>query len=472
MSQKKLLRSLVAPAIVVAVAASLWSFRGSLFPKRTDFDEVASPAAAALSEHQVLELSQQARKNLRLESKPERPTDYWRTVTIPAVVQDRPGVSDRKVTSPAVGVISEIHAYPGDTIQPGENLITIRLLSEYLQTTQTQLFKATREIALLQSEIDRVSGLANTGAVSGNRLIELNNNVTRQTTIVESARQELISRGLSPRQIEQVESGDFVSTIRLVAPLPQIADEQGGNGSGNQANQSTITSSNESDPPIAYEVQGLAVELGQSIQPGQLIASLANHHLLYIVGHAFNREAEFLAQAAEESRPVEVEFSDDSTSRWPPLNQTFRIRHLSNSIDFESRTFDFFVPLANQSRKYGKDGERFFVWRFRPGQRARIYVPVEKLPNVFVLPAEAVAHAGPNAYVYRQNGGLFNQISVHVLHEDRRNVIIANDGNMTPGAYFVQNAAASLNRILKAQSASGEPSGMHVHPDGTVHATH
>ncbi|TWT51445.1 hypothetical protein Pla22_42230 [Rubripirellula amarantea] len=74
--------------------------------------------------------------------------------------------------------------------------------------------------------------------------------------------------------------------------------------------------------------------------------------------------------------------------------------------------------------------------------------------------------------MFRQNGDLFKQIPVHVVHEDRRSVVIANDGNITAGAYLAQNSAASLNRVLKSQSASGQEPGVHVHADGTTHAAH
>jgi membrane fusion protein, heavy metal efflux system len=97
---------------------------------------------------------------------------------------------------------------------------------------------------------------------------------------------------------------------------------------------------------------------------------------------------------------------------------------------------------------------------------------VEELKDVFVLPAAGIVREGPEAYVFRQNGDLFNRRPVHILHEDRLNVVLAHDGSITPGLYLAQNGAASLNRVLKAQSASGEPVGLHVHPDGTVHAAH
>jgi hypothetical protein len=193
---------------------------------------------------------------------------------------------------------------------------------------------------------------------------------------------------------------------------------------------------------------------------------------LFIKGHAFKQEAPLLEQAAQKGWPIDVEFAEDDSRHWPPLEQTFRIRHLANTIDSASRTFDFFIPLTNQSRTYEQDGQTFLVWRLRPGQRVRLHVPVEQFENVIVLPAAALVREGPEAYVFSQNGDLFNRIPVHVLHEDRSNVILANDGSVRPGSYLAQSSGASLNRVLKAQAASGVRADIHVHADGTTHEAH
>ena len=154
------------------------------------------------------------------------------------------------------------------------------------------------------------------------------------------------------------------------------------------------------------------------------------------------------------------------------MDQKFEIRHLSNSIDTRSRTFDFYIPLQNQSRDYTKENETFIVWRFRPGQRVRLQVPIARLEDVLVLPVAALVREGPEAYVFQQNGDLFNRLPVHVLHEDRSHVVIANDGSVIEGVYLAQTAAAVLNRTLQSQAASGLPANVHVHADGTVHASH
>ncbi len=411
----------------------------------------ADHGAADAPERDVLELSPQARKNLGVVSKPVVVTDFRRTILVPGEITDRPGISDRGVTSPAVGIVTQVHAFPGDTVQPGQKLFTVRLLSEYVQNAQAELFKAVRETELAQEKRARLAQIGE-GAIAGSRLIEIDQQLRRFAAEITSRRQELLARGLLPGQIQEVEAGRFVSTVEIVAPPPAAAGAA------------------EGDP--TYEVQELKAELGTQVQAGQLLGVLADHRLLYAEGHAFKREAPALERAAQLGWPVEIEFAEDDPTAWPPLGQAFAIRHLANTVDRESRTFDFFVPLENQSRRYEKDGLAFTVWRFRPGQRVRLHVPVEELRGVIVLPAAAVVRDTGESYVFRQNGDLFDRLPVNVLHEDRRSVVIANDGSVAPGWYLAQGSAASLNRVLEAQAASGMAVGTHVHADGTVHGGH
>ena len=440
----------IAVAIVAAgyVAREPWIARVS--PTGTAAD--AEPAATPVDEPKVLQLSAQARKNLGVVSKPATLQAYWRKIQVPAAIVDRPGRSDRGITSPAVGVVTRVHAFPGDMVKPGDLLFTLRLFSEYLQNTQKELFSSARETEFIQAELRRVSGLADRGAIAGAKIIDLENQLQRQEAVIQAHRQDLLTRGLNPEQIKRVAEGQFVSTVDVVAP--PLVD--------------TGTTSGD----FVYEVQELAAELGQQVQAGQLLSTLANHHTLYIEGHAFKREAPFLETAAQRGWNVDVEFAEDDPAHWPELNQRFEIRHLGNAIDTESRTFDFYIPLSNQSRSYKKGDETFIVWRFRPGQRVRLHVPVEELKGVFVFPAGAVAREGPETYVFQQNGDLFHRIPVNVVHEDRRNVVVANDGSVKRGLYLAQRSAASLNRVLKAQAASGMRADVHVHADGTVHASH
>ncbi len=471
-SLSRLLKNILLLGLVVGGAAVGYLTRDRWLPLLTapapatadlaphdDEPQHAEPAAAA----DTLELSSQARKNIALVSRPARLSTFRRTIDLPGRVVDRPGRSDRGITSPAVGIVTVIHAFPGDTVQPGDRLFTLRLLSEYVQNTQSELFKVTREIELETEKQNRLKQIGE-GAIAPVRLIEVDQQLRRLAAASQSHRQELLTRGLSPEEIDQIASGTFVTTIEVRAPKPQPDSRP------QQTDTSTTAPPATADGPITYEVQELRVELGSQVQAGQLLAMLADHRQLFIAGHAFKRETPLLERAARAGWPIEVEFAEDDPTAWPPLTQAFEIHHFSNMVDPETRTLDFFIPLANQASRYTKDDQNFVVWRFRPGQRVRLHVPVEELEGVIVLPAGAVVREGPEAYVFRQNGDLFKRLPVHLLHADRRQAVLANDRSVAPGWYLAQSAAATLNRVLKEQMASGMPVGVHVHADGTIHA--
>jgi len=102
-------------------------------------------------------------------------------------------------------------------------------------------------------------------------------------------------------------------------------------------------------------------------------------------------------------------------------------------------------------------------------------VPVEKLvvraPDgkteilPFVLPAGAVVREGPEAFVFIQSGDTFVRKPVRVLHADRSEIVVANDGSVTEAEFVVRNQAAAINRALKAQAAGGggDPHAGHDH---------
>jgi hypothetical protein len=195
---------------------------------------------------------------------------------------------------------------------------------------------------------------------------------------------------------------------------------------------------------------------------------LANHQVLSIEGHAFRDETPLLERAVRENWSIEVDFQEAPGSDWPTIARSFTIGLLGSTIDPVQRTFNFLIPLENQSRLVEREGHTQRLWRFRPGQKVRLRVPIEKLENVFVLPAESVTFDGAEAFTFTQNVNTFVRRPIHVLVRDRQFVVAANDGAIVPGSFAVQNAAAQLNRMVKSQSST-VPKGYHIHADGSMH---
>ena len=415
-------------------------------------EEVTTPTSKVI-------VSEQAQQNLGLVAKPLKVQTFWKTIQVPGMVVDRPGQSDRGIVAPATGVVSEILHFPGDTVQPGDALFRLKMVSESLYLTQTELFKATQEITLAQAQKKRLEAST---ATSESRLIEVDNQISRFQVAVKAYRQELLNRGFGPVLIDGIAEGKFINEISIVVPPPSRIP------SSLIPQPSSLPLNAEGATAPTFEVQELKVDLGQQVQAGQTLCLLSNHQSLAIEGRAFRDETPLLERSVKEGWSVEVDFQEDAATDWPAVDQGFRIRHMANTIDPVNRTFAFLMPLENQSRTIEDEGRTQTLWRFRPGQKVRILVRVGKLDNVFVLPADAVAREGAEAFVFTQNDNTFERKPVRVLLQDRQQVVLANDGSLLPGTYVVQSAATQLNRMVKAGS-SGAPKGYHMHADGSLH---
>jgi len=453
-------------AVIAAIGGGLYATRAIWLPHFTGEKPAQGESAAEVAEETAeppgkIIVNEQAQENLGLTSKPLKAQTFWKTIQVPGMIVDRPGLSDRGVVAPATGVVSRVFHIPGDTVRSGEPLFTLKLLSESLHMTQTELFKATQDITLALAQRKRLQEAV--GAVPEAKLIEVDNQVTRLEVAVKAYRQELSNRGFTRDMIDAVASGKFVNEITISVPLRPASTT---------ARPSPTIPAEEkptADQMLSFEVQELKGELGQQVQVGQLLCTLANHQLLAIEGRAFRDETSLLERSVKEKWPVEVDFQEEASTDWGEVKQSFRIRHLSNTIDPKNRTFAFLLPIENESRTVEDEGRTQTLWRFRPGQKVRLHIRVEELKNVLVLPADAVTQDGSEAFLFTQNVNTFTRRPVRILLQDSRRVVIVNDGSIAPGTYAVQTAAAKLNRMVKAGGASGIPKGYHVHADGSLH---
>lgn len=432
--------------------------------------EPAEQSEASTPQNDKIIVGDQAQRNLALSAKPLKAGSFWKTITVPGMVVDRPGVSDRHIVAPATGIVTQIFRVPGDTVRPGDVLFTLQLSSDSLHQTQADLFKTSQDIKLAEARLDRL--VAAGEGVPQVRVIEVESEITRLEAAAKSSRHELLIRGFTPDDLEQVSGGVLIKEIS-VAVLPQPSVQK--SPAVTLASESTLP--HDDVPPLAFELQVLKVEAGQEVQAGETLCLLSNHQLLAIEGQAFRDETLLLERTIKEGWPVEVDFQEAEGADWPPVDQSLNIRHLANTIDPVTRTFAFRIPLENQSKTVTHDDKSQLLWRFRPGQKVRLEVRVDELANVFVLPANAVVREGGDAFVFTQNVNTFERKPVHLVFQDRDRAVVANDGSLPTYlknkeqwtmAAIVRNSAAQLNRMTKA-GASEVPKGFHIHADGSLH---
>ena len=139
---------------------------------------------------------------------------------------------------------------------------------------------------------------------------------------------------------------------------------------------------------------------------------------------------------------------------------------IANAVNEETRTLPFYSRLRNVLVRDEKDaeGKRFISWKYRLGQRLRVFVPVEVWEQQFVLPNEAVVREGADYFVFRENGDDFEQVPVHVKYRDSRSSVIANDGSIFPGDVIARRAAHQMQMAIKNAAGGGvDPHAGHNH---------
>src|SRR5205814_5556 len=159
-------------------------------------------------------------------------------------------------------------------------LFTLKLLSEALHQTQTELYKTAQELKIVQEQRKRIGTMSQAGAVATQQVIEADAQILRHQVATKAYRQELLTRGLTPEQIDAVADGHFVTEIVVTAP--RLAEDAA---------------------PASFEVQELKVELGQQVPAGQTICLLANHQTLSVEGRAFRDETQLVERAVREGWP-------------------------------------------------------------------------------------------------------------------------------------------------------------------------
>ncbi len=142
------------------------------------------------------------------------------------------------------------------------------------------------------------------------------------------------------------------------------------------------------------------------------------------------------------------------------------IAFLASEIDPAARTLPFFVTLKNELLEDAQkeDERRFVTWRFRPGQRMQLQVPVEEWKDQLVLPVAAVVKEGPDSFVFEQNGDHFDRVAVHERYRDRSSVVVANDGTIFPGDVVALKGAHQMQLAIKNKAGGGiDPHAGHSH---------
>jgi len=424
------------------------------------------------SESESLELSGNALRNLGLTPdfiQPVALTTYRRGITVPALVAGRPGRTRLQVATPMTGVVMHVHALSGEAVEPGTLLFQIRLTHEDLVQAQTGFLQTLGELDVERREIARLTDVAQSGAIPRSRLLEREYAKEKLEALLGAQSEALRLHGLSESQVEQIaRDRHLLKELQVFAPAPDehSSDElrlarQPFQQVAWQPEAGRLEPHAPSTPLV---ISDLHVHKGQSVAAGETLCVLSDYSDLYIEGLAFEQDAGAIAAAAARQWTVTA-VMEQPGGRHQFLD-ALRIIRLSNEVDPDSRTLRFYVRLPNEieSSTASEDGHRFIGWRYRPGQRLQLQVPVEEWPDSIVLPVDAVTREGAEFYVFQQNGDHFDRVTVHVKYRDQTSVVIASDGSLFPGDVVALRGAHQMQMALKNRSGGGvDPHAGHTH---------
>lgn len=244
-----------------------------------------------------IQLSDQARRNIGLQTGEVTIGEFTRSVTIPGIVTERPGRTVIRVAAPLTGVVTDVFAEPGQSVKPGEPLFVLRLNREEIVDAQFAYLQTLEAIDVENKEIARLESIRS-GVIAEKVVLERKFERQKLEARARAERQALLLLGLAEEQVEGIaHSRKLLHEFQVVAPLPhdETAEEHDEDG-GPRVGESLSTP--------ALILDELSVQRGDAVVAGQALCTLADLSLLYLEGRAFERDAAALSRATTEGWTV------------------------------------------------------------------------------------------------------------------------------------------------------------------------
>jgi len=208
-----------------------------------------------------------------------------------------------------------------------------------------------------------------------------------------------------------------------------------------------------------WDVHAVHVRLGQHVDAGEPLLTLADSRKLYLEARPVGGEIVALLRSLQEQTPIEAVPLVADTG---PVLGDVRLQGLTGEED--QALARLVVENRVQSTTKDGDGRGYRSWALRPGLRYMLRVPVRKLEKVFVVPADAVIEQGAARVVYLQNGDAFAPVPVVVAYANYEVAVLGPGSEVFPGDFIVTGGAFALNLALRAGDGGAiDPHAGHNH---------
>jgi multidrug efflux pump subunit AcrA (membrane-fusion protein) len=405
-----------------------------------------SPSAKASEEPEgdTLLVSPQAEKNINLTTVPATLDDFQRTVTIPGRLVEQEGHSRLEVSAPLTGIVEKIFTIRGEAVRPGQPLFQLKLNHEETIERQRELLKSVKELEVEKQELKRLEKVTASGAVAGKRFLNTQYNIQKLKATIQAEKEGLLLLGFTQDQVDKILSHKhLVQTTTVKAP--QVKNQHA-----------------TCECEHMLQVSQIDISVGQQVESGNTLSTLTDYCLLLIEGQALEQDVTALNNVIKKKLPLTAIVEEqDKSIKIPNLQILF----LDPKVDMETRALRFYVYLPNEiiNQTKTQEGRLFVEWKFRPGQRVDLLVPIESWSNCIALPRKAVIQDGIESVVFVKQGQKVTRKPIVEKYRDARVVVIDNDGTLFPGEEVVVNGAYQLFLKMKNRSKPIDPHAGHHH---------
>lgn len=396
-------------------------------------------------EHDHIDLSEQAAGNIGLKVAVLENKPYQRTIAIPAVVIERPGISRVEVSAPLTGIVTKVFHSSGESVGPRTPLFQLRLIHEELVATQREYLVILEELDVVQREIQRLEEVTASGAVAGKSLLERQYEQQKLNASLKALREALLLHGLSDDLVESISvERRLIAEITVDVPDAPLPNPLHG-------------------VRCCFTIQSMAVTVGKHVEAGDTMAELTDYTNLYIEGRAFQRDAAAIENAAANEWKVTAELDSGGAH---VDTKDLSIAYVANEVDLESRALHFYVELPNElmATHEKEDGRLYSQWKYRPGMRGELFVPAEQWTDQLIVPVKAIVEESAESFIFLVHGTHYDRATVRVLQKDQRYAVIAENDRVKAGEQYVLEGAYQMHLAIKNQSGGGlDPHAGHTH---------
>ena len=183
-------------------------------------DRVVSTGGQVLSSFFILgslRLSKEGIRNVGLQVEPVAKQVVEDVLSLDGLIDLQPG-RVATVSSQLAGKLTRVHVERGEHVAAGQMLAEVSALP--LQDTQLTMLKSDLEAKLLDNTLQRLSTKGSTPVIAARRIWETESARDAAVNRRESARQVLITMGMTKEEVDQVlTSGETVSSLPIRSPI-------------------------------------------------------------------------------------------------------------------------------------------------------------------------------------------------------------------------------------------------------------